>query len=226
MNKFLFVVSIVLLLIVSSSNVIAQNDSIKKYKNYKNDETLTGEGKFIADVYYGYPYLAGRIVKTVFDNNTSNNSDIESVKNLNHLGAKFEYMITDEIGLGLEYTYASVSIFYKSEKFVNNQYQTYHYKAQLIKQRALARVNIHFATTEKFDPYGTIGFGYKISTLKTNNIDDQQLVKNYNISGFNLFPVAVRLGIGARYYFSEYVGVSAEVGIGGPCGQIGLCAKF
>jgi len=34
------------------------------------------------------------------------------------------------------------------------------------------------------------------------------------------------LGIGARYYFSEYVGVSAEVGIGGPCGQIGLCAKF
>jgi opacity protein-like surface antigen len=210
-----------------TENVVAQSSKQK-------DEYCVQKGKFIFDVYYGYPYVMGNYVKSVFDsnsnNNNNNNSPIESVKNWNHIGGKFEYMINDEVGIGLEYTYASVDVNYKEDKsvIINGQstVQTFHYKATLYKQRALARVNFHFATTDKFDPYGTIGFGYKASLLKSNNPDDQQSVKDFNTTFINIFPISFRLGIGARYFFTQNIGISAEAGIGGPSVQIGLCGKF
>jgi outer membrane protein W len=222
--KLSFLLSLTLLLFFNKS--YSQKDSIIK------SDICVKKGKTIIDVFYGFPYVMGQYVKTVFisNNNSGNTSSIESVRNLNHIGGKFEYMLTNEIGIGLEYTYASVNINYFQEKSIvqNNQnvLKTYNYKATLYKQRALARVNYHFATSEKFDPYGTLGFGYKTSLLKSNNPDDQLEIRSFNSTVSNLFPISFRLGIGARYFFSENIGISMEAGIGGPTVQGGISVKF
>jgi len=220
------------LLILISVTSIFFTEKLEAQTSKSKDEYCVQKGKFIFDAFYGYPYVMGNYVKSNFVSNTNinNNSPIESVRNWNHLGGKFEYMINDKIGIGLEYTYAAVDVKYKDDKsvIINGQSttQTFHYKATLYKQRALARVNFHFATTDKFDTYGTVGCGYKASLLKSDNPDDQQLVKDFNTTFINLFPISYRLGIGVRYFFTKNIGISAEAGIGGPIIQAGLCGKF
>lgn len=201
------------------------------FSQKKEDTGLcVNKDDIIIDAFYGAPYFMGSYVKSVFDN-TKNASSIESVRNLNHFGGKFEYMVSEKIGLGLEYTYAAVNVNYKVDKTVSNGSgqaitQTYHYKASLYKQRILGRMNIHFETTDKIDPYATFGVGYKLSRLKSNNPDDQQDVNDFNAAFSNFFPVSYRMGVGLRYFFSPEFGLNIEAGLGGPTVQGGLTLKF
>ncbi len=220
-----------LILVIFTISILFATKSYSQDTNDNSSGNCVEKGNFIVDAYYGYPYVMGTYVKSVFTtNNNGNNSSVESVRNWNHIGGKFEYMLNDEIGIGLEYTYAAVDINYYEDKSVlqNNQYvtKTFHYKATLYKQRALARINFHFATSEKFDPYATIGFGYKTSLLKSNNPDDQQTVNDFNTTFSNLFPISFRFGIGARYFFTKNFGINMEAGIGGPSIQGGVSVKF
>jgi opacity protein-like surface antigen len=222
----------ILFLFLNTGFILFINQLYSQESKKNSSTNCIEKGKFIVDVYYGYPYVMGTYVKSVFinNNNNGNNSSVESVRNWNHIGGKFEYMLSDKIGIGLEYTYASVDIKYFENKNVlqNNQYvnKTFHYKATLYKQRVLARINFHFGTTDKFDPYGTIGFGYKTSLLKSNNTDDQKSINDFNSTFSNLFPIAFRFGIGARYFFTENFGLNVEAGIGGPSVQGGVTVKF
>lgn len=187
-------------------------------------EKCIGEGKFIVDAYYGYPYVMGAYIK----DNISNSGTLsdEKVVNYNHLGGKFEYMINDMVGMGIDYTYAKVIYSYTDSYYttVNGQSVLKYGKftESLTKQRFLLRVNVHFATTSELDPYATAGVGYKQSVFKTDNPN----YSNANLSFFNAFPVAFRLGAGLRWFFTDNIGVCVEAGIGGPAIQGGICAKF
>ena len=57
----------------------------------------------IIDGYYGYPFLMGILVKKVLVDSLSSTT-ITRIRNLNHIGGKFEYMVWSRIGLGIEYT--------------------------------------------------------------------------------------------------------------------------
>lgn len=166
------------------------------------------QGTVIFDAFYGYPYYNGVLLKALVNN--ANN-----VRNTNHLGGKVEFMVTDKIGLGVEATYADVSANYSYTDSLN---QTYSGKAGINKLRVLGKLNVHFATTEHIDPYFTVGAGVK----RTSYYDSGS---QFTWSG-NLIPVAVRVGVGFRYFFSDAVGVNAEVGLGGPLAQAGLSFKF
>ncbi|MDF2451109.1 MAG: hypothetical protein K0S26_613, partial [Bacteroidota bacterium] len=180
------------------------------------------------DAFYGYPYVVGKYIKTIVSESGSGSID---VTNLNHIGGRFEYMVNDIIGLGLEYTYASVTAKYIETHSVynysTNQYETQndYYTLGFNKQRVLGKINIHFATTKNLDPYATGGIGYKLTNVYSNNIDDQEAVNNVS-NTMNIIPVAFRLGIGMRYYFIKNMGVGIEAGLGGPAVQIGLSGKF
>ena len=209
----------IVLLVYSNSVVRAQDTN-------KDDEKCVKQGKFIIDAYYGYPYLFGSYIQQIATTNYNN----VQVTNLNHLGGKFEYMLNKMVGLGIDYTYAS-SIAKYSE--TNSVFQngvstnvTSDYTAKIIKQRMLAKINIHFATSKYLDPYATGGIGYKNSLVSSNNPNDQINVNDLNNSFLNILPVAFRLGIGLRYYFIENLGVCVEAGIGGPLVQAGLSEKF
>ena len=162
----------------------------------------------IIDAYYGFPYLMGSYVKQVL----ADSFGITGARNLNHLGGKFEYMVWDKIGLGVEYTYAALTLTYQgsSGKF---------YTAGVSKQRFLAKFNYHFATSLRLDPYLTSGIGYSNSKVFTNEPGNAG-------ESITFIPVAFRTGIGMRYFFTEMVGVNAEVGLGGPLIQGGISFKF
>lgn len=220
----------IFLLLILFSGICNKSFAQQNKESESQSELCVKKDNIIIDGYYGAPYVMGSYVKSVFEN-SSNSSSIEAVKNLNHFGGKFEYMLSESIGVGLEYTYAAVNINYKVDKTILNSNgqalnQTYHYKASLYKQRILGRVNFHFETTDKIDPYGTIGFGYKTSRLKSNNPDDQIEVAAFNASFSNFFPVSYRLGIGLRYFFTPEFGLNIEGGFGGPTVQGGLTLKF
>lgn len=219
----------VFILVLSISNFSAQTSS-------SESENCVGKGKVIIDAYYGYPYLAGKYVKDVV--NTSNNqnalngntSTMISIFNLNHVGFKAEYMVNRMIGLGFEYSYASVTSKYNevNQVYQNGTYidQTMNYTAKMTKQRILAKINIHYATSKHLDPYATGGLGYKVSVVTSDNPDDQKTVYDINNSFLNIIPISFRLGAGLRYFFTKNFGASVEAGIGGPIIQGGLCAKF
>ncbi len=162
----------------------------------------------IVDAYYGYPYLMGVLIKKVL----ADSFRITDVHNYNHFGARVEYMVWNEVGLGLEYTYALLTVKYQS---ANGKY----YTASVAKQRILAKFNYHFSTTETLDPYLTAGIGYTNTQIGSN----QPGVKNKSI---NIIPVASRIGIGLRYFFTESFAINAEVGFGGPLMQAGISFKL
>jgi opacity protein-like surface antigen len=218
MKKNITIITSLLILITVQNSLHAQNDK---------STNCVKKGNFIFDAFYGYPYLFGQYVKQAINQNSVN--DI-AVTNFNHVGGKCEYMITDMIGLGLEYTYATVHAKYSETNSVyqNGIYvnQINNYTASITKQRILAKFNIHFATSKHLDPYATAGIGFKQSIVKSDNINDQQDVHDLNNSFLNIFPVSFRLGAGLRYYFIENLGVCVEAGIGGPIIQGGITGKF
>ncbi|MES2567976.1 MAG: outer membrane beta-barrel protein [Bacteroidota bacterium] len=223
--KKINVVTLASLLLFGFNNLMAQDAQTNKKEVSEN---CVSKGRFIIDAYYGYPYVVGKYIKTIVSGSGAGNID---VTNLNHLGGKFEYMLNDMIGLGFEYTFASVTAKYVETRSVynnsTNQYdnQTESYTLGINKQRMLAKINIHFATSKYLDPYATGGIGYKNTNVYSSNINDQQGVAEAS-RALNILPVAFRLGIGMRYYFIKNLGVGVEAGIGGPLIQAGISGKF
>ena len=220
--KKISVLTLASIILFGINNLKAQ-DSNKK----EESENCVGKGKFIIDAFYGYPYMVGKYINTA----VSSSGENIDVTNLNHVGGKVEYMINNVIGLGIEYTYASVTAKYVGSYTVYNNstggydYQYNNYTFGINKQRILAKVNIHFATSKYLDPYATAGVGYKQTNVYSNDINNQSNVNEVN-NALNIIPVAFRMGIGMRYYFIKNMGISVEAGIGGPLIQAGLSGKF
>lgn len=206
--------------------------TLQAQKKSMESEKCVSQGKFIIDVYYGYPYIMGNLIKEANANSNANATangyypTDDKIINYNHVGGKFEYMINDMIGMGVDYTYAKVVDNYSRSYYTSvngtSVLKVGRFTESLVKQRFLGRVNIHFATSRELDPYATAGIGYKQTIFKTNDPNDL----NYTISTFNAFPVAFRMGAGLRWFFMDNIGVSVEAGIGGPAIQGGLSAKF
>jgi opacity protein-like surface antigen len=220
MKKTATLITSIFILIISTDKLNAQEKA--------ETSNCVGKGKIIIDPYYGYPYLFGKYIETIIAESGEN----IGVTNTNHLGIKAEYMVTKMIGIGVDYTYAKVTGSYSETNSVYNPSlgtyanQTENYTASITKQRILAKINIHFATSKYLDPYAVGGIGYKNSIVRSDNIDDQESVNELNTSILNAFPISFRLGIGLRYYFIKNLGIAVEAGIGGPIIQGGLSLKF
>lgn len=186
-------------------------------------DKCVSQGKFIIDGYYGYPYVVGKVLKNISDDD---DIEISRVVNTNHIGGKLEFMVNDVIGLGAEYTFARVTNHIKNLDYNNDlgQYKIVNgsFKETLTKQRILFRMSIHFGTSESVDPYVSFGAGYK-QTIYRNNFPSDYPINDVNI---NLIPISFRAGIGMRWFFTEHVGLNIEGGIGGPAIQGGLSVKF
>jgi opacity protein-like surface antigen len=221
MKKTTLFIGTLIILMTSTFHLNAQTDNVES-------TNCVGKGKIIIDPYYGYPYLFGKYIQTVIAESGEN----IAVTNTNHLGIKAEYMITKMIGVGIDYTYAKVigkySETYSVYDYSTGMYniQTNSYTASITKQRILAKINIHFATSKYIDPYAVGGIGYKNSVVRSDNPSDQSDVNELNTSILNAFPISFRLGIGMRYYFIKNLGIAVEAGIGGPIIQGGLSLKF
>lgn len=203
MLKFKIVVSLLVLTTVLNSNLYSQRIQDPALSS----GLCINRYDIIVDGFYGYPYLMGAYLKQFL----ADSLGVTNSKNFNHLGVRVEYMKWKRIGLGMEYTYALLTFKYLGAGGYHN--------AGVIRQRLLAKFNFHFATGEKIDPYLTAGVGY--ANMKIYS--EEPGIKSETIP---LLPLALRIGIGMRYFFTERFGINAEVGIFGPPAQIGMSFKL
>lgn len=178
------------------------------------------------DFYGGVPNFGKMLV-------TSNLGKYEtiSLKGQGPSGVRAEYMIDENIGVGVDVMYNYVDFKYKlsdtswlGDQLVLNSND---YHSIMKRLRVHFRFNYHIEhENPRIDSYFGFGIGYNSRTYSStkNNLDNTSEFK----SRIQLipFPVSARVCFGGRYYFSQYVGLVGEVGLGGPLISVGLAFKY
>ena len=180
------------------------------------------QGNIMVDVFYGFPNLWSKALKTAYD---QTGSDVVMKSSaVGPFGCKIEYMMSDKIGLGLIVNYANSTVKWSENTVdLNNSPITYNYDISLPRFRIMPAFNLHFYPTDKLDPYWVIAAGYGSfnAKIKTNDPNFEET----DIKG--LIPIAFRTGIGTRYFFTDNIGANFEIGFsGGPLLQLGLSCKL
>ncbi|MFT6746170.1 MAG: hypothetical protein ACJAZ2_000508 [Glaciecola sp.] len=184
MNSIKSKLSVLALTIALSLNVNAQ--SINK-------------GDITFDVFYGSPSIGTLIFKSLAT--ASGEVDFNT---FGPIGIKFEYMISDKVGLGVEGSYSTLSM-----KAVENGYTS---EFTLNRIRIMPRFSYHMGSSDNFDSYFSLGMGYRNSTYEFSSTDVTATVDESITGGI---PMAMRIAWGARYYFTPNIGLSTELGLGG-----------
>jgi len=194
-------------------------------------------GKSYVSVGYGLEFLNG--IKS-----TGSTDNFKVEYNENKFGPvylKYEYGITDNIGIGADIGYGSNSISTTSiytNPFDNSEIKS-ETKANVTAYLVLAKGYYHFLLdNEKMDPYVSAGLGLGIfsadanmGSVNPNSSQSANLSLNYNGT------VAVySLTGGMRYFFTDNIGAFLELGLGagstyagasvGIASQVGLVFSF
>lgn len=172
------------------------------------------EGNIIIDVTYGFPNLFTSVLKATYIDGTTSLQEQVDIKSLGPIGFRFEYMVSDKLGVGAEVNHAATNLSY-----LENGYS---YQLNNPRTRIMARIQYHFIDNDKVDAYIGGGAGYKLAKSSFESTDPD--FTDQDIAGL---PVAFRIGGGMRYFFTDNLGVNLELGLGGG-GLIaaGISAKF
>lgn len=143
-------------------------------------------------------------------------------------GGKAHYMVLDRLSVGIDINQetSGCSFDYKEYDSTLQLNVDFHVDYTSQKTRFLIRSDFHFINTDHLDMYIGLGLGYKhvkrTIVATEPHFDDQKL----NIKGA-IFPVASRIALGTRYYFTNNIGLFGELGVfGGSLLQAGLTVKF
>jgi outer membrane protein W len=185
------------------------------------------EGKIVVDVYYGFPNLYTAVFKTAYANSGSE-LDLK-VGGIGPLGLRGEYLLTDKIGLGLDIGFNNSSVKYNEIGSVYNsttgQYEntTYSYDFKTKKLGVLVCFNYHFLENDKVDLFGTVGLGYGNRSFSFTSTDPDYTPTSIK----SLIPIASKVGLGLRYFFTDNIGANLQLGFGqGGIVNAGISAKF
>lgn len=180
---------------------------------------------YLIEVSYGYPFMPIKEANFFGLGNLNSANLTRSIKNTNHICIGTDYQLNDEFSVGLELTYASADFEYQRStsigtSTISNINDTV-YAAHVKKIRFLAKLTYHLNISDRFDAFGTAGFGVKqfIYTTKDKQINNADVANS-------VFPVAVRVAIGGRFFLKPNLAIHIEGGLGGPLMQIGLSYKM
>lgn len=185
------------------------------------------EGEGVIEFALGFPnlqpltYSSGGVFHGGFNNGNDNSFSI------GQLILKGEFMASDRIGFvgSMSYGYfhntdeSSSSVYDpNTQTYVN---QTYTYESTVHKFRFMAGINIHTVRTKRVDSYFGFHAGSKkvYSSFYTNDPYADKL----NVA---IFPFALRINYGVRYFFTEYLAANVELGLGGATISGGVTYKF
>ncbi len=173
------------------------------------------EGNIIIDGFAGFPNMNNVFYRNTYVNETSLNS-LVNIKGLTHVGGRFEYMLSDKVGMGLELSHVRTVLEWTEG--------TTQYRLDNPRTRAMIRMNFHFVdSSDKIDGYIGLGAGYKHAKFEITSTPND----GFNEEIPNFFPVAVRLAGGMRYFFTDNIGFHVELGLlGGGILHGGISAKF
>ncbi|MGZ3899611.1 MAG: outer membrane beta-barrel protein [Bacteroidia bacterium] len=232
MYKLFFIVTFFL---AFQNQASAQNDTIwvngvPKIKKRQPAEEMNPspvkKDDYLFEASYGYPFVPLREANAFGVNYLTNTSVYKIVKNTNHICLRLDYQLNDEFSVGLEFTYANTEFLYKRSyppliTGSNTAVTDSSFNAQVTKIRFLAKMGYHFNISERFDAYGTAGFGYKQFTYSSRD----SYLTSQNVLN-DILPVAVRLSIGGRFFLTNTFAIHVEGGVGGPMMQIGASYKM
>lgn len=137
---------------------------------------------------------------------------------------KYEYGITEDIGLGVNVAYGTNQWKYRYTSIDENGNDVFYTETtDRTHYSVLARLNFHFGNEERFDPYMGFGMGYR-NSMWSSDTDNPFGTSGVSLSG--LFPLGMELTIGARYFFTDNIGLYAELGAAKTVVQGGLAVKF
>lgn len=192
----------------------------KRRKGKKGGGGAFEQGAKVATLYYGWPNIIGYLFTTyqVYDN--------YSAYAIGPVGGKFEYGITDKIGLGFTANYLGTGLSYNITGY-NDQLNLVTYTESL-KYNSFSlnlRFNYHIFTNDMIDYYVGMGPGYSYKSIKYASTDPDW-VEGEGLLTLSLLPVSFEVTTGLRVYFTPQIGAFTEVGISKGYIQGGLVAKF
>ena len=214
MKKLLFASVI---MIFAATSAFAQDDKGGAY----------AKGQSTFSIGYGFvsPY------KTLFKFNSaffgSSAGTTTKYSNVGPVGVTYEYGVSDKISVGVQLAYGqNKNVTTEADGLGTGK--PYILTQKLTQFSGILRGNYHFGSSPKFDPYIGLGLGYGNFKYTTTSNDPSDTPAD-----FALFNIAVptSLGVtgqvGAKYYFSDNVGLYAELGyLAGSIAQVGVTFKF
>ena len=198
------------------------NTKTEKQKKEESDEKAFKEGSIAVTVGYGFPDIYKSYVKGIV-NNFQGNGAVYSVKGIGPAFLKAEYGLSKLIGLGAVIAYHNISVsetYTYQDSYYNSVSGTWEYgtyedveKLTYTSLSAAVRINFHFGTGKRLDPYAGVAAGYSQKqykfTYSTNNPNGLSYVpQTYE----GVFPVYFAMSAGLRYYFTPNIGIYGEVG--------------
>ncbi|WMJ72733.1 hypothetical protein RCC89_06085 [Cytophagaceae bacterium ABcell3] len=181
-------------------------------------------GEILIDAYYGYPNLLTGFMRTAAEMDVSGNV---SVRSFGPGGAKVEYLLTERIGFGVHFNYATSVVEYEEDVTRGGETNTYTYTASAPRWRVMPTINFHMGSSDKVDPYISLGVGYRSSGLEYSTTDPEGDFDtddiNFNFDG----SLAYRAEFGIRYFIMDNLGIHTFIGIGGGAlSGAGVSVKF
>jgi outer membrane protein W len=180
---------------------------------------IVSEGDFIIDA-----YASGFVAKTLGEASGVPQLE-EEFKHIGlpiGLGGKFEYMATENLGIGLEGNYVETGYQYGKVG------ERYSYTRTRLRVNFI--LNYHVIQNDEFDMYLGWGLGYKntVRTWATDSEDQEELAILNAALGTLQVPISIKwFSCGGRYFFTDNIGMNFEVALGGgQLGKIGLTGKF
>ncbi len=199
----------------STQNVPKEKEPQKPEKCIKKFKTLT-------DTYYGVPNLFGPIL-LLYAGKGSHLSSIGPT------GAKFEFLLTDDFGIGTDINYSTASAKWTEMKTDEaNNSVIYDHKLSSTAFRSMLSLNFHFSVKKKVDWYTSFKGGYyKRSFSYTSNDPNAVMPKIDGIWTTNNWHAAMRWEIGCRLFLTKFLAMNFSFGLGGgPLVSSGVSSKF
>lgn len=188
------------------------------------------DGHSAVTVGYGYPNIYKSILKALLENQTNGNYSSGTdqtkfeVKGYGPMFLKYDYAVSKLIGIGASVgywntKYTETSTYTQdvydpnSGYYIGNQTYSDMVKYNFSSLSIGARLNFHFGTGEKIDPYAGVAGGYTrtvFSYTYSSTNPSSTSSPHFSYSGI---PVYFAITAGMRYYFTDNIGAYAEVGL-------------
>jgi len=177
------------------------------------------EGQSSVSLGYGFGNLSQSLFKAY-----------ESLPDFNYKGAgplflKYEYGISENIGVGVNVAYIGAKVTWTDEFIEVEPGVPLRQETSWTSYSILARMNYHIpvGSTDKFDPYFGVGIGYRSGKWKASDNDPDF---DWGVELDSPFILGMEMTGGARYLFTENIGVYGEVGLAKGLLQIGAVGRF
>jgi len=175
------------------------------------------QGKIIIDPYYGYSFAGDKFSEWVTKANET------KISGLGPLGGRVEYMVANRVGVGLIFNYNSVEVSWPARDSTGAIIDS---TGTMVLTNVMINVNAHLsASNHVLDLY--VGFATGTASREGTLSASTPGSSSTAIDWKDWLPFGIRATLGGRYYFTDNLGVNAELGIGsGPIISAGASVKF